>query len=381
MRRRGNQRGFTLIEILMTIVIIGILAAVTMRSVQSSIDSARIRETQTEMNELIAAIAGNPDLYNNGLRSDFGYVGDIGAVPTSLDNLITNPGGYATWKGPYVSRRFAQDAQGFKKDAWGNDYTFTNGITLASTGGGAVAMTMSAAAAAADLTATSITGTVTDAAGNPPGDSSIAVTVTVDYPDGAGAMTSASVNPTAGGSFNLGNIPVGVRQITATYRATNDTVVSYVAVLPADGATAALRLPGAPFAASGGGGGGGGGTGGLEFVFGSASSPNQHIYFSVWNSGSSPITVSTLTANWTTTAYYQIIRWGGTILFNSANPKAARGELVTFSAPQTVAAGQFVQIRLENFTNAVNGGANVSFTNEVFSIQFSDGSSIAFNSN
>ncbi|HWO57721.1 MAG TPA: prepilin-type N-terminal cleavage/methylation domain-containing protein [bacterium] len=379
MKRHGDQRGFTLIEVLMTIVIIGILAAVAMRSVQSSIDSSRIRETQAEMDELIAAIAGNPDLYNNGLRSDFGYVGDIGAVPTSLDNLISNPGGYVTWKGPYVSRRFAQDAQGFKKDAWGNDYTFTDGITLASTGGGAVPMTKSAAASAADLTATSITGTVTDAAGNPPGDSAIAVTVSISYPDGAGGTTSASTNPSAGGSFTFNSIPVGVRQLTAVYRATNDTAAAYVASLPGDGATAVLRLPGAPFAASGG--GGGGGTGGLEFVFGSASSPNQHIYFSVWNSGSSPVSVSSLTANWTTTAYYQIIRWGGTIVFNSANPKAGRGELVTFSAPQTLAAGQFVQIRLENFTNAVNGGANVSFTNEVFSIQFSNGSSIAFNSN
>ena len=144
-----RESGFTLIEVLMTVVIIGILAAVAMRSVQSSIDGSRIRETQAEIDELIVAIAGNPDLYNNGMRSDFGYVGDVGAVPGSIDDLVTNPGGYTTWDGPYVSRRFTQDADGFKKDAWGNNYTFSSGITLASTGGGSTAMTKSGGAAAA----------------------------------------------------------------------------------------------------------------------------------------------------------------------------------------------------------------------------------------
>lgn len=382
MRWRG-QRGFTLIEVLMTVVIIGILAAVAMRSVQNSIDGSRVRETQAEMDELIVAIAGNPDLYNNGMRSDFGYVGDVGAVPTSLDDLVTNPGGYATWRGPYVSRRFAQDADGFKKDAWGSSYNFTNGITLASSGGGSTPMTKSAAASTSHLTATPIAGTVTDAAGNPPGDSSVAVTVRLTYPDGAGSTTSTTTNPSAGGAFTFNNIPVGVHSIEAVYRATDDTVTAYIAALPQTGATVSLRLPGAPFAASGGG-GGGGATGGIEFVSGSASSPNDDIYFSIWNSGSSSITVSSLKASWSTTAFYQIVRWGGaggTIVFNSSNPKAASGQTVTFSSSQVVSPGQSVQIRLENFSSTINGGSTINFVDEVFTVTFSDGAMIAFNSN
>ena len=164
-----RESGFTLIEVLMTVVIIGILAAVAMRSVQSSIDGSRIRETQAEIDELIVAIAGNPDLYNNGMRSDFGYVGDVGAVPGSIDDLVTNPGGYTTWDGPYVSRRFTQDADGFKKDAWGNNYTFSSGITLASTGGGSTAMTKSAAAGAAAMATPPVNGPRTPAGGGRPG--------------------------------------------------------------------------------------------------------------------------------------------------------------------------------------------------------------------
>lgn len=378
--KRPDHQGFTLIEVLMTIVIIGILAAVAMRSVQSSIDGSRVRETQDEMDELIVAIAGNPDLYNNGMRSDFGYVGDVGALPSSLDDLVTNPGGYSTWRGPYVSRRFTQDTDGYKKDAWGNNYTFTSGITLASTGGGSTAMTKSAAPAAADLTTTPIVGTITDAAGNPPGDSSIAVNVTVSYPDGAGGTTSSSVNPSSGGAFTFSSIPVGVRTITAVYRATNDTVTTYAALLPQVGATMAMRLPEAPFAGSGG--GGGGGTGGIEFVFGSASSPNDDIQFSIWNSGTSSITVSSITANYPTVSYFRYVRWGSTVVFNSANPRAASGDVVTFSSSQTITSGQSVIIRLEDFTTNQNGsGGSTSFANVVFTIAFSDGSTMAFNSN
>lgn len=379
--RGCNESGFTLIEVLMTVVIIGILAAVAMRSVQSSIDSSRIRETQAEMDELIAAIAGNPELHNNGMRADFGYVGDIGALPTSLDDLITNPGGYTTWKGPYVRRRFAQDSDGFKKDAWGANYAFSGGVMLASTGGGSVAMTKSAAPLATDLTATPIAGTITDAAGNPPGDSSVAVTISVSYPNGAGGMTSTSTNPTAGGSFTINNIPVGIRSLTAAYRATNDTVVAYASLLPKTGATVSMRLPGAPFAASGGG-GGGGSTGGLEFVVGSSSSPSSSIYFSIWNSSSSSITVTSLKANYTSNGYYRYIRWGaGNTVFDRNNPRAASGETVTFSSPQTLNPGQSVQVRIETFSSNVNGsGSTVTFANEIFTVNFSDGSWIAFNS-
>ncbi|MBD3299399.1 MAG: prepilin-type N-terminal cleavage/methylation domain-containing protein, partial [candidate division Zixibacteria bacterium] len=205
-RWAGSARGFTLIEILMAVVVIGILSTVAMRSIQSGIDSSRFRETQAEMNAIAFAIAGNPDLYANGLRSDFGYVGDIGAVPSSLDDLVTNPG-LGTWNGPYLTGQFSEDSDGHSTDAWGNSYTFTNGITISSTGGGSQTMTKSVASAASDLTSNTVQGTITDAGGNPPGDSSVAITITITYPDGAGSTTSSSTNPASGGGFSFSGIP------------------------------------------------------------------------------------------------------------------------------------------------------------------------------
>lgn len=384
MSRLASQRGFTLIEVLMAVVVIGILGAVAMRSMQGGIERSRIRETQKEMDQLVMAIAGNPNLYANGLRSDFGYVGDIGALPSSLDNLVTNPGGYTTWNGPYVSGRFAEDPSGFKSDAWGNTYSFTNGITIASTGGGSTPMTRSVASTAADVTSTPVTGTVTDAAGNPPGDSSVAININLTHPDGAGSTTTLTTSPGSGGAFSFTGVPIGNHSIAAVYRATNDTVNSIVSCLPKTGAFVTLRLPGNPFAGSGGGGGGGGGgSGTIEYVPGSASTTgasNNNVSFQVINNGGNSVTITSLTANYSATGYYQRVRWNGTNVFNQTNPRAGSGDTVPFSSSQFLAAGASATVALQVFRDQPTGGSNADMSNVDFTITFSDGSVIAFNS-
>lgn len=361
----------------MAIVIIGILSAVAMRSIQSSLDSSRVRETQSEMDQLAYAIAGNPNLNNNGKRSDFGYVGDIGALPTSLDDLVTNPGGLSTWNGPYIRGRFAQDADGFKKDAWGNEYTLTDGITITSTGGGVTPMTKSVAASVSDLLSTTIVGTVKDAGGNPPDDSSVAISISIAYPDGSGGTATATATPTSGGAFAINGIPIGTRLVTAVYRATNDTAVTYATLFPGNGGIASLRLPGAPFAANG---GGGGASGNIEVVPNSSSSPSNDVRFSVWNTGTDPIDISSIVATYPTTAYYRYVQWGGTEVFNNSNPRAGSGDVVVFSSSQTLDPGQVIDILLEEFKANPTGGSNVQLNSVNITIEFSNGQTVAFNS-
>ena len=91
--------GYTLIELVIVIIILGIITTVAMRSIKDTNQTARIEETKKELEQLAIAIAGNPDLISGGQRTDFGYVGDIGALPPNLDALVQNPGGYTTWKG------------------------------------------------------------------------------------------------------------------------------------------------------------------------------------------------------------------------------------------------------------------------------------------
>lgn len=76
-----SQKGMTLIELVMVIIIIGIIAGVAMESMDSVIETGRFESTRKELDALASAIVGNPDLVSNGSRIDFGYVGGIGAPP------------------------------------------------------------------------------------------------------------------------------------------------------------------------------------------------------------------------------------------------------------------------------------------------------------
>ena len=100
--RETSRRGFTLVEVVIVIILLGIIAAVAVGRLTTSLETARVEQTKAEMQALARAIVGNPDVYSRGARTDFGYVGDIGALPFSLDNLVTNPG-YASWNGPYLT--------------------------------------------------------------------------------------------------------------------------------------------------------------------------------------------------------------------------------------------------------------------------------------
>ena len=136
MNKPKSESGFTLVEVVMVIIIMAIIAAVAMRSMDKGLETARVEETRNEMNQLAEAIAGNPSLYSNGMRTSFGYVGDVGSLPANLDALTTNPG-YGTWKGPYIRSDFSGYASDFKKDAWGVNYVYNAAArTITSTGSG-----------------------------------------------------------------------------------------------------------------------------------------------------------------------------------------------------------------------------------------------------
>lgn len=232
MNASNDRTGFTLIELVLVIVILGIIASVALRSMQPAMESAREQATQQEMRSLAYAIAGNPSLISDGVRTDFGYVGDIGALPPDLNALAANPGGYSTWKGPYISANFAEDPNGYKKDAWGADYAYSGGITISSAGGGS-AITEQIAGSVSELTSNSVSGNIFDGLGISPGDSAVRVSITIIYPNGIGDMTSSSVAPNAAGLFAFnGIIPIGNHLIRAVYSPANDTSASYVSVTP-----------------------------------------------------------------------------------------------------------------------------------------------------
>jgi general secretion pathway protein G len=220
--------GFTLIEMIMVIVIIGILATIATINLGSTLETTKYEATKAELDALARAIVGSPETHVAGARSDFGYVGDVGALPPDLDALTANPG-YATWDGPYISADF--DPDDFKKDAWGMGYVYF-GATLRSVGSGSN-IDKVFAPDVNDLLANTVYGCLLDAGGNPPGATyADSISIELPYPDGSGGIAIARVTPQADGYFTLAPIPMGNRVLRIVFVPEHDTTSIDISVCP-----------------------------------------------------------------------------------------------------------------------------------------------------
>ena len=364
--------GFTLIEVILVIVIIGILVSVAVQNGRQFFETAKVEQTKQELDGLAFAIAGNPELENNGVRSDLGYVGDVGSIPPNLDALYANPGGYATWNGPYISNRFTQVADDYKKDAWATNYIYSGGATITSTGSGSNIIRR-VAPSIADLLYNDISGNLLDRNGTPPG--SIykdSLTVRLTVPNGSGSTTTRSTTTDAGGYFTFDSVPIGNHSLRIVYQPTSDTLNRFVSVTPNSSVHSEHRLAANVwYAASGSG-------GGLTKVAGSDSlmADCHGFYFWISNTTGAAINVSSLIASWSgLTGYYRYVRWNGTTVFNQNNPKAGSGDLTGFTSTQTIADGESLRIDIDAFRINPVGGASADVENTTFTIAFSDGSS------
>lgn len=113
--RCSAQSGFTLIEVLLVVAILGILAGVVVVNFSGKGKGARIKATRTSIKAICTAI----DIYEV----------DTGRFPSSLDALAKSDGS-ANWSGPYLRG-------GVPADSWGTPFSYTteaNGYTVTSGG-------------------------------------------------------------------------------------------------------------------------------------------------------------------------------------------------------------------------------------------------------
>lgn len=104
--RYSSRRGFTLVELLLVLVILGILAALVLPKFTGRTEQARITAAQTQISAFGTALDA--------------FEVDTGSYPRGndgLNQLISAPGDVTNWRGPYL-----KDA--IPADPWGHPYVY-----------------------------------------------------------------------------------------------------------------------------------------------------------------------------------------------------------------------------------------------------------------
>lgn len=100
---RTAQSGFSLIELLVVLVILGLLAGLVLPNVLGKLGGAKHKTAKSQIVVL-----------QNGIDA---FALDVGRLPENLNELVEQPGDADFWSGPYIRSSAV-------KDPWQNEWEY-----------------------------------------------------------------------------------------------------------------------------------------------------------------------------------------------------------------------------------------------------------------
>ena len=102
LHNRG-QRGFTLVELLLVLVILALIAGLVLPGIIGKAESAKAKAASSQISRISMSVET--------------FYLDTGNTPSSLDELVNEPSGVNGWNGPYIKNSLL-------KDPWGKPYQY-----------------------------------------------------------------------------------------------------------------------------------------------------------------------------------------------------------------------------------------------------------------
>lgn len=99
----GGQRGFTLVELLLVLVILALIAGLVLPGIIGKAESAKAKAASSQISRISMSVES--------------FYLDTGNTPSSLEELVDEPAGLSGWNGPYIKNSLL-------KDPWGQDYQY-----------------------------------------------------------------------------------------------------------------------------------------------------------------------------------------------------------------------------------------------------------------
>ena len=101
--QQHGQRGFTLVELLLVLVILALIAGLVLPGIIGKAESAKAKAASSQISRISMSVET--------------FYLDTGNTPSSLDELVNEPSGVKGWNGPYIKNSLL-------KDPWGQPYQY-----------------------------------------------------------------------------------------------------------------------------------------------------------------------------------------------------------------------------------------------------------------